>query len=302
MKYLVQRKRPRRALRIVGRLPKAVRRRLLHRASLGEWPKVRSPQSYADVGTALLLGKHDLLVVIAGDKDASKTFVRGLTDQVKVPRTRWLGTDPSTIPDSALEGRWAAKLNAGSGAASAGEGPEDRRQLEDFVRSWSSDEAASIFCSSYYEDARPGVVIEDYIDGLAGRPTEIKFYCFGGLVEFALVYQYDQDGERVSGYVGRDGRPKEISKVVNGRVETMAADVSGPPTQFLSAIEAAEKLAGSFAHVRVDLYVVGEELWFGELTPYPNAALVRFEPQWYDHHLANLWLQSLGEGRTSPNT
>lgn len=76
MKYLVRRKRPRLALRVVGRLPLTIRRHLLHRATVGEWPNVRDPKSYADLSTALLLGENDLLTVIAGDKDASKTFVR----------------------------------------------------------------------------------------------------------------------------------------------------------------------------------------------------------------------------------
>lgn len=115
-----------------------------------------------------------------------------------------------------------------------------------------------------------------------------------------MVYHYGPDGERLSGYVGRDGRPKKINKVVNGRVEDMVADVSRPPNRFSAARIAAEKLANSFAHVRVDLYVVGDEIWFGELTPYPNAGLVRFEPESYDRHLASLWLEALGQGGTHP--
>lgn len=296
MKYLVQRKRPRLALRAVGLLPLAVRRRLLHRATVGEWPNTRDPQCYADLTTALLLGKNDLLTVIAADKDASKTFVRGLSDDVKVPRTRWLGTDPTTIPDSALEGRWVAKINAGSGAAAVGEGPGDRPELEEFIRSWRSDEAASIFGSTYYEQARHGIIIEDYLDALDVRPIELRFYCFGGRAEAIQVFQFDGDGQRTEGFLDRDGHATNITKRVRNRIIPITADLSRVPEHFVEARGAAEVLAQSFAHVRVDLYVVGHDLWFGELTPFPSSGLVRFEPASYDAHLTTIWREALGCG------
>ena len=296
MKYFVRRKRPPLALRAVGRLPLTIRRRLLHRATVGEWPNVRDPQSYADLSTALLMGEHDLLTVIAGDKDASKTFVRGMTDEVKVPGTRWLGTDPSTIPDSALKGRWVAKLNAGSGAAAAGEGPQDRPELENFVRAWSLDEAASIFGSTYYSRARAGIIIEDYLDALDARPVELRFYCFGGRAEAAQVFQFDERGNRTDGFLDREGRATDITKRVRGRSTPITADLSAVPAHFARALRVAEVLAEPFAHVRVDLYVVGDDLWFGELTPFPSAGLVTFEPASYDARFVSLWRQALGGG------
>lgn len=298
MKYLVQRKRPQLALRAVGRLPLAIRRRLLHRAVVGEWPNTRDPLTYADLTTSLLLGDTGLLTAIAADKDASKTFVRGMCDEVKVPRTRWLGTDPSTIPDSALEGRRVAKINAGSGAAAAGEGPHDRQELEEFVRSWRSDEAAHIFGSTYYARARGGIIIEDYLDALDTRPIELRFYCFGGRVEAVQVFRFDKDGNRTEGFLDRDGQATNITKRVRGRTVPITGDLSTVPEHFSRARAAAEVLAEPFAHVRVDLYVIGDDLWFGELTPFPSAGLVRFEPASYDAHFTTLWRRALGEDRS----
>lgn len=220
-----------------------------------------------------------------------------------MPRTRWLGTDPSTIPDSALEGRWVAKLNAGSGAAAAGEGLQDRPDLEAFVRSWSIDEAASIFGSTYYARARGGIIIEDYLDALDARPVELRFYCFGGRAEAAQIFQFDEHGHRTDGFLDREGRATDITKRVRGHSAPITADLSAVPAHFEGALEVAEVLAESFAHVRVDLYVVGDDLWFGELTPFPSAGLVTFEPASYDARFVNLWRQALGHdsnGSTHP--
>lgn len=293
MKHLVQRKQPRFALRAVGRLPRGMRRRLLHRASLGKWPNVRNPETYAEVASAQLLKGHDLLTIVAGDKDMSKTYVRGLVPELRTPRTRWLGTNPAALPDSALEGAWAAKLNAGSGAAVAGVGAEDRAQLESFISTWSIDEAAHIFGSDYYNSARGGIIVEDFLDGLNDRPVELRFFCFDGRCELVHIYQYDEAGTRLTGYLDREGAAKDMTRSVNGKLMQVTADLSSVPSSFSRAREAAEQLAAAFPHVRVDLYVIGEELWFGELTPFPNGGLVEFVPKSVDIHMANLWRSAL---------
>lgn len=293
MKYLVQRKQPKFALRVLGKLPRSLRRRLLHRVALGSGPNLHRPKTYADVASGQLLQEPDLLTIIAGDKDASKSYAAGLVPELNIPRTRWLGTDPATLPDSALRGRWAAKLNAGSGAAVAGDGIEDRRELEDFINSWSKDEAAKIFGITYYDYARGGIILEDFLELSDRRPLELRFFCFGGRVELVHVYQFDERGTRLNGYVDRDGERLDVSRRVTRKLLSITADVSRTPLQFERAREVAEKLADSFAHVRVDLYVVDDDLWFGELTPYPNGGLVTFEPPEFDAHLATLWRRFL---------
>lgn len=160
MEILRRRNRPNFWLRLVGYAPLGIRRRLLHLVALRSWPRVRSPRSYADVATSLLLADHDLPTLIAGDKDAAKTYVRGLSGDVRTPLSRWLGKDADSIPEASLSGLWVAKLNAGSGAAVLGRGPEDLAGLKSFIGSWVSDEAAEIFGSTYYRQARQGIIIE----------------------------------------------------------------------------------------------------------------------------------------------
>ena len=46
--------------------------------------------------------------------------------------------------------------------------------------------------------------------------------------------------------------------------------------------EIAKKLSGDFPFVRVDLYYVKGKVYFGELTFYPWAGYVQFEPDDFD--------------------
>ena len=45
----------------------------------------------------------------------------------------------------------------------------------------------------------------------------------------------------------------------------------------------ASRLSQGFPHVRVDFYQIGDKVYFGEMTFYPNAGLVKFENKEWDN-------------------
>jgi hypothetical protein len=62
-------------------------------------------------------------------------------------------------------------------------------------------------------------------------------------------------------------------------VEAVApGPVTPPPACLAEMIEVAEALGAAFDFIRVDLYDVDGEVWFGELTPYPGGGLDPFDP------------------------
>lgn len=133
----------------------------------------------------------------------------------------------------------------------------------------------------------------DYIDSAGFRPLELQFFCFASRAEFARVYQYSGDGSRAVGFFDREGISADMDAAIRGRRLERAADITQAPHLFHRALGVAEVLASDFAHVRVDLYVVGEDLWFGELTPFPSGGFISFQPRSLDRRLAELWLSAL---------
>ena len=61
------------------------------------------------------------------------------------------------------------------------------------------------------------------------------------------------------------------------------------PRQFERMRECAKALASETDFVRVDLYNIGDEVYFGEMTNYPSAGLDRFQPQGLDTILGQPW-------------
>jgi hypothetical protein len=54
-------------------------------------------------------------------------------------------------------------------------------------------------------------------------------------------------------------------------------------------LQTAETLGAGLDFVRVDLYDVGNRIYFGEMTTTPGGGFARFHPQAMDEHLGWLW-------------
>lgn len=124
------------------------------------------------------------------------------------------------------------------------------------------------------------IIIEKLItDGSHEGINDYKFFCFEGKVGFvygisdrrcgqsAQIGIYDRDFNKLKVY-RKDERPQDhpLSK----------------PTNYESMILIAEQLSSEFPHVRVDLYNVDGQIYFGELTFYDGSGYMEFEPDGFD--------------------
>lgn len=122
-----------------------------------------------------------------------------------------------------------------------------------------------------YKDIEPRIIVEQLLTHDDGSiPEDIKFHCFNGKVGFIMV-DFDRFGElRTRNLYNSDwnlissnwGRP-------NGRNMEK-------PSNLDEMIKVAEKLAEDFAYIRVDLYLVKSQIYFGELTFYHASGFQAF--------------------------
>ena len=66
-------------------------------------------------------------------------------------------------------------------------------------------------------------------------------------------------------------------------------------------MEIASTLGTGWDFIRVDLYAVDGEVWFGEYTPYPGSGLLRYKPMSFDLEQGLQWklpsLEDVQRGR-----
>ena len=65
--------------------------------------------------------------------------------------------------------------------------------------------------------------------------------------------------------------------------------IKSKPKNFDQMIYFAEKLSAKFDFMRVDFFLVGDYVYFGEMTHYPGAGHGVWDPPEYDFELGKFW-------------
>jgi hypothetical protein len=112
---------------------------------------------------------------------------------------------------------------------------------------------------------------------------DYKFFTFHGKVHLIQI-----DGSRFTHHrcALYDRHWRDTGAGV--QLERFDGPVREPPNLELM-LQTAETLGADLDFVRVDLYDVGNRIYFGEMTTTPGGGFARFDPQAMDEHLGQLW-------------
>ncbi len=117
-----------------------------------------------------------------------------------------------------------------------------------------------------YQHIEPKAFAEEYMDAGPDGIADFKFHCSEGKVLF-LQYIYDRNKEVIrEQLIDYDG----IGSLPSIDHEFQEGNRFIKPESWSDLIIVAELLSASFKYVRVDLYSVGSEIRFGEMTFYPK--------------------------------
>lgn len=111
---------------------------------------------------------------------------------------------------------------------------------------------------------------------------DYKFFCFGGKVSY--VYGVTDRHVGVSARMGI--YDSDFNKLNVDRCdERHQEEVLPKPNNYNKMVLVAEQLSAEFPHVRVDLYNVNGNIYFGELTFYDGSGYMSFDPDSFDEEL-----------------
>lgn len=131
-----------------------------------------------------------------------------------------------------------------------------------------------------YKDIKPQIFAEELIDVSANEELiEYKMFCFNGKMKYVLVCQgaaHSAATRRNDFYDENFSHLPIIGTYPNSEKE------SGKPEVFDKLTELSEKLAEDVPHLRVDWYVVGNRIYFGELTFFNDSGYTKFRPEKWD--------------------
>ena len=264
---------------VVRRLPLGAKRAVLFRQAHGRWP-ARPPRTFTEKVNWRVVHDRRPLIGRLGDKLAMKEHAARVLPSLRMPQVLWTGTDVADLAAADLPERWVLKPNHGTMRVHLGTGRPDLAQLRRVTTGWLDEPLYRDRGEWVYSQARRLLLAEEFL-GDGEPPADHKFLVFGGRVELVQV-DTGRFGDHRRRLYTADWTPVDVAE------DVAPGPVTPPPSTLGEMTRVAEALGADLDFVRVDLYDVGGEVWFSELTAYPGGGLDRFDPV-LDERLGALW-------------
>lgn len=249
--------------------------KLLFLRKFGRMPELKNPKTLNEKLLKLKLERYgkDPLVRQCADKYKVREFIeeRGCGNCLN----KLLGVydKAEDIDFDSLPNQFVLKWNFGCGYNIICDDkaklniPETVAQL----KKWGKEPFWTYYSELQYKGVPKKIIAEEYIGDNEGNPPEdYKFYCFNGNAYCVMLCEGRKEGWPKFYFFDKDFNLLRI----NRDSKEAPADFSRTkPAGIEEAFRIADKLSEGFPFVRVDLYITGGQVRFGEMTFTPAAAL-----------------------------
>lgn len=149
---------------------------------------------------------------------------------------------------------------------------------------------------SYYDDIKPLIIAEEFLDFNGKPPEDYKFHCFNKNGEFKCFIQHvkdrsKEDTDLPSKYNFYDEEWNLLDLEMGQNASYIGKEAA--PEKLNKMILLARKLSEDFKYVRVDFYNLEEKIFFGELTFCHAGGFKDFSPREWDYEWGRYWDQKL---------
>ena len=127
----------------------------------------------------------------------------------------------------------------------------------------------------HYFDIPRRIIAEKYIEQSDGNLVDYKFHCFNG-TPYVLQLMGDRDMNTHKYrmiFLDMDWNKRDVRDYSHEQYEI----IPPKPDQYEKMLEIVEKLAAGFKYVRVDLYIIKDQIYFGEMTFTPANGTTTFD-------------------------
>ncbi len=269
-------------------------------------PNLSNPQSYCEKLQWLKLNylEHNPLIIQCTDKYMVRDHLANLGLSNLLVNLYGCWDNTGQIHWDALPNEFILKLNNGSGKKYiwhiANKNLANRQQIFQEINSALGTRFGYKHGEFHYLKIPPKIIAEEYLKDNNQSFRDYKFYCFNGKIGFLSIETERKTERHVRDYYDID---------LNKHPVQFYGDVNKPsqpfdkPRNFADMIDIAQLLSKGHPHIRVDLYNIDGQIYFGELTFAPECGYIKWDPveldfeygKLIDMNMANSYLQSLTE-------
>ncbi|HHK9552564.1 ATP-grasp fold amidoligase family protein [Enterobacter sichuanensis] len=263
-------------------LPEPLYLKMIFKKHLGYSLNLREPKTLNEKLQWLKLYYRKPLLTTCADKIAVRDYIKKIIgEQYLIPLVHSTENPEELLHFEFPNYPFIIKANHDSGGYHIVRNKEEMKikKIVSDAKKWLKSNHYSKSKEWQYKNIKPQIVVEKLLLDKDGRiPNDIKFTCINGRVEIVHVDSNKEIKHLRNNYT-RDFNPL----LINWPEEYCRNDILSMPESFLIARDLAELLAKPFPFVRVDFYLMGPKIFFGELTFHPTSGFGRFSPSYYDY-------------------
>lgn len=136
-----------------------------------------------------------------------------------------------------------------------------------------------------YKNVKPRIIAEQYMDNIGeDELTDYKWFCFNGVPQFLYISHGLENHETAT----IDFYDMNHHRMPFKRTDYKSSIEDVPkPVTYNEMVEIATKLSKDIPFVRIDLYEIRGHVYFSEITFYPCAGWLPFDPPEWDLKLGD---------------
>lgn len=272
--------------KIIDKIPDMTYLKLLYFLQCGKWINIRNPQTYNEKLQWLkIYGRYERFSNLV-DKVEAKKLVASVVGEDYIVPTYAIYESVDQIDVATLPQQFVLKCTHDSGSSIICLDKE-KFDLEETKKKL--EKAMKIDYSKYlrekqYKKIKPRIIVEKFMGINDKLPVDYKFFCFDGVPKIVLVAK-DRDRMVKTNFYDMNFEKLPL-KIENPNFEVPVEK----PIQFEKMKCLAEKLSQGYSHIRIDLYNIGNRVYFSEFTFQHWGGFSNIEPDDWDKIMGE-WIQ-----------
>ncbi len=247
---------------------------------------IENPETFNEKLQWLKLYYRNPLMTQCADKVAVRDYIaKKIGAQYLIPCIG-VYNSPDDIDFENMPDKFVLKINWGSGQniIIKDKSKMDVKDIKQKLTDWMCPESNHYFnfFEWGYKDIPPKIIAEKYIEQMDGNLLDYKFFCFNGVPKYCEI-----DIDRFTDHK-RCFYDMEFNKQPFTTLYPLYKGNIVKPAGFSTMKKIAKILSSGFPHVRVDLFMVDDKIYFGEMTFCHGAGHEKFEPEEWNKKLGDL--------------
>lgn len=268
-------------------LPDKIYLKLIYRAKFSKKLNLNNPATFNDKLQWLKLYNRKKEYIKYVDKLAVRSFVSETIGEKYLTNLIKVYNNVDDIKWDELPNKFVIKCTHGSGTNIV---CNDKTELnintaEYRLKNWIKKNWYWFGREWPYKFIKPRIICEEFLSaGDGSPPPDYKFFCFSGEPKLVQV-DFERFANHTQNYYDMEWNFIDVQGIYPNNKDVKLQK----PERFEEMKNIARRLSKGILHVRVDLYLVNDKVYFGELTLYHLSGLGDFKSKELDRKLGQ-WL------------